>query len=197
MYELFEQLESAEAGARLGLNSGFRTFLNAVNGEPAVRQLSEHVKRSARGADLVFSRLTRLAEEQIDPRYEHPRDAAMAAYLLILSIANEGLHRTAADVVLRASNTWWAKRVAEAGRIDTQTTATSPVQTGDFREVIKVAFDSQSHETLIPARVTYSGLSLFTGAPSKDAVGASMLSLEDALRSVSTKPTSTSLTLAA
>lgn len=160
MQTLFNQLESNETAARHGVASGLRQFLASLSADSAVRSLIARTRKEPEQAGVVFKRLTRLAEEEIDPRYEHPSDTAMAAYLIILNGTDESLYRTAAEVVAGAQNIWWAKKLVDSGRRSNHT-SNEVFSSLDFRVSDRNTFEvSDSLEAMIPVRVTYTGRTL-------------------------------------
>ena len=204
MQDLFEQIESPETAARLGANSGFRHFLGDLGTDPAVREIAIRIRRDPQAVNVLFKRLTRLAETQIDARYEHPSDTALAAYLLVLSLADEGLHRTAAAIVSSVPNTWWARKVAETRRRDTQSAAeaidvATPAQHRNSRQP-PVVVESESYESAIAARITYDGRLIRSDARQSgdaDTTFTDLIAAATRSTAATTTPTNTVLSLAA
>jgi len=197
MNELFQQIEGQEIAARLGVTSGFTQFVAALGCEPAVRSVSALIQNHPEDAALVFKRLTRLAEERIDLRYEHPSDTALSAYLMILRLADEELYKTAVDIVRGLPNIWWAAKLAEARQhsADDHTHAVSQENPGRAAEAPGFRVSSRSLESMISASVTFSGRKLIR-AHRKPAAGSSANDFE-AVRHAATPSTSTDATLQA
>jgi hypothetical protein len=109
--DVLGQIESHDFSALLDVASDLKSFHQAVNARPEFHDLLEHLKNKE-SADAVCDRAHELARWPIDPRDEHPYDAAVATYLLALSMWQEGLAREVAQVVAQSQSWWWADRVA-------------------------------------------------------------------------------------
>jgi hypothetical protein len=71
-------------------------------------------RESVQGAEWrVLERVFELVRRKIEPEYENPWDAALAAYLLFLMSGDVALASVAADAVLECPNCWWSRKVAE------------------------------------------------------------------------------------
>jgi hypothetical protein len=108
------RIEAHAFAAMVNLASNFKTFLRILVAQPEVQALLA----AAKGADGtiiadVLLRLLHLTGRPFDPRYEHPDDAAMAAYLVVLYLRSEDLADIGAAAVLQCQQCWWARRVAE------------------------------------------------------------------------------------
>jgi hypothetical protein len=64
----------------------------------------------------VSTRAIELAKAPTDDAYEHPADAALAAYLWLLTTRDQKLSETVAETVLACRECWWARKVAERVR---------------------------------------------------------------------------------
>jgi hypothetical protein len=109
------EIESAEFAARVNVASDGRTFVRALCAEPAVSALADRIRGDDGPSvtDILSRRVARLAGQATDVRYEHPGDAALAAYLWLIALAFPDAARAAAAGVLERPNLWWARKVAE------------------------------------------------------------------------------------
>jgi hypothetical protein len=121
--EAITAIETHEFAARLGAASDWASLLTALeSAEPVVDLL-----RDTSNARRVAERVIDLAAREIDPRYEHPLDAALTAYLVALSRMDRDLAELAATVVLRIPQLWWASKVARQTLLETNTRSTAEV----------------------------------------------------------------------
>src|SRR6266404_2381083 len=110
--EVTTTIESHGFSARVNAASDLSTFLRAVLAESAVAELILLLGRQ----DVAFKILRRtvaLVAEKVNYRYEHPRDAAIATYLWLLSDRYPLLAKAAAEAAILISRSWWASRTAE------------------------------------------------------------------------------------
>ncbi len=108
-------IESQAFSARVNVASDLSTLLRAVLAESAVAELILLLGRQD-GQDVAFRLLRRtvtLVAERVNYRYEHPRDAAIATYVWLLSGSYPLLAMVAAEAAVLVSRSWWASRVAE------------------------------------------------------------------------------------
>jgi len=112
MDELFEAIESDRFSSIVNVASDFRQFIRALMATPEVRQLFD-AKSVPEAVWRVFERALELVGRNIDPEYENPWDAALAAYLLFLMAGDVTLGSVAAAAVLKCPNCWWSRKVAE------------------------------------------------------------------------------------
>lgn len=109
---VFAVLEGSRFAAEVNVASNLKIFLRALVSQPAVQELATAM--SVRGVcEQVCERVEELARQEILAEYEHPSDAAMAAYLWLLSTRDEELAARAASRVTVCPNCWWAAKVAE------------------------------------------------------------------------------------
>lgn len=94
--------------------SGTRAFYNAVSREPVTRDLFREMSRSGEAREYVLGELENLARLNVDPRYENPHDAALAALLWLAYFTDEKLADIAASAVDVAPQCWYAKKFARA-----------------------------------------------------------------------------------
>jgi hypothetical protein len=97
--EVMEKIEGQDFSTMVNLASDFRTFLRILEPQPEVVALGGAMS-SEQTTRAVFRRATELAEAPTDDAYEHPADAALAAYLWLLSTRDQKLSETVAETVL-------------------------------------------------------------------------------------------------
>lgn len=110
--ECVSEIESPEYAARVNLASDYGTFLKGVTLERTTPELALQLRDQGIGLRLV-GRVVRMASQKVDHRYEHPYDAAMAAYVWLLAGTQPSLARIAANAAICVARSWWANRVAE------------------------------------------------------------------------------------
>jgi hypothetical protein len=108
-------IEGQRFSALTNLASDFRTFLRILIEQPEVRALSS-ATQSDQVTIAVFERLLTLAGSPTEAGYEHPADAAMAAYLWLLSTKDRDYSEIAAETVLGCGQCWWSRKMAEQVR---------------------------------------------------------------------------------
>lgn len=111
--ELIGEIGSAQFSAHVNIASDMTTFFVAAREHKAVQALGELLKKDPMLSVRVLREIQRFAEEGMDPRYEHPKDAAMAVLVWLLSFHDMGLAIMAAAVVSQARNTWWTKKISD------------------------------------------------------------------------------------
>jgi hypothetical protein len=107
-----EKIEGHSFAAIVNLASDLRTFLRILASQPEVHALAAAM-RSDDVTLEVFRRVTDLARSPSEEPYEHPADAAMAAYLWLLDRRERELSEIAAEMVLGCERCWWSKKLAE------------------------------------------------------------------------------------
>jgi hypothetical protein len=110
--ELFREIESHRLSALVNVASNFKTFLRALQEQPEVQRLAAAMQ-SPDIVKAVAERVAALARTESDPELEHPADAALAAYLWLLSDRDDQSARLAASAVSECARVWWARKVAE------------------------------------------------------------------------------------
>lgn len=108
----FADIESDRFWAAVNVANNLKTFLRALELEPSVRDLLAVMDDPA-ARTAVYERVLALAVEPGDPGYEHRADAALAAYVWVLSQRDEKLATAAATAVGRCRGCWWSRKVAE------------------------------------------------------------------------------------
>jgi hypothetical protein len=108
-----ERIEGHPFAAVVNLASDLRTFLRIVEDQPDVQALDAAMSQSPEVAKQLLQRALELVSSPADEGYEHPADAALAAYLHLLQREAPLLAGTAARAVLAGGAFWWARKVAE------------------------------------------------------------------------------------
>jgi hypothetical protein len=109
--EALEKIEGDAFAAVVNLASDFRTFLRILASQPESEALASALGSEA-VAQQVFARVLELTQGPVDETYEHPADAALAAYLWLLNGVDGQRSRAGAEAVLQARQCWWARQVA-------------------------------------------------------------------------------------
>jgi hypothetical protein len=106
------EVEGPLFSAEMNLAAGKQAFNRNMKEHPLFGQLREFAKRPD-GQAAIAKRISDLASQSIDTRYEHPADVAFSAYLTILDeIAEQDVVAQAASAVMAASNCSWAVGVS-------------------------------------------------------------------------------------
>ncbi|MCI0459535.1 MAG: hypothetical protein L0Z62_21510 [Gemmataceae bacterium] len=111
--EAMEQIESPRFSALVNLASNLRTFLRIVADQPEVQALALAML-TPEGIAAVVGRFTALVAQPGEEGYEHPGDAALAAYLWLLGQRDPEQAERAAVALAGAGRCWWARKVAES-----------------------------------------------------------------------------------
>ncbi len=106
--EALREIESHKFAAHLNVASDFRTFLRAAEREESVRTLFRELTYSDR-RERLFTRVLQLTNEQVDLRYQNPRDTALAVYVWLTSLQDWNLARVISQAVAQAPQCWWAR----------------------------------------------------------------------------------------
>jgi hypothetical protein len=107
-----KEIKSHEFAARLNVVSSMASFFAAANKEPAVTSLYQDISESGEAREEVLGLIHDLCQIEIDRRYENPSDTALAVLLWLTVYAAPDYSYMAADLVDRASQCWYAKKLA-------------------------------------------------------------------------------------
>lgn len=110
--ELFHVIESREMELRLSAASGLHVFVKGANSQPEVATLIDAARSDTLVEYGVLIRLTNLASQDCDPRFENPCDTAIAIYFGVLREVNSPLIDMSAISISGARNLWWASKLA-------------------------------------------------------------------------------------
>jgi hypothetical protein len=125
--QLFDAIESDRFAAAVNVANNLKTFLRALAQEQEVRELAE-LMESQEGRRAVSERAVTLASTPVAQGYEHPVDAALAAYVWLLSVCHDELLKAAVAAVGQAQQCWWSRKIAERA----MSAALPPVQPMDL-----------------------------------------------------------------
>lgn len=112
--QALSDIESHEFAARLNVVSDMRSFFAAAGKEPAVGAVYTGLRESGELREEVLGRINDLAHLQVDLRYENPKDTPLAILLWLATFTGADYPQTAANVVDRAPQCWYAKKLARA-----------------------------------------------------------------------------------
>ena len=110
--QALKEIESHEFDARLSVVSSMRIFFRAAANEQSVKVLYDSLLQSGETREEVFGRIHELSHLEVDRRYENPRDTSLVILLWMISFAAPGMVELAADLVDRAPQCWYAKKLA-------------------------------------------------------------------------------------
>jgi hypothetical protein len=114
LHSIMLDVESDAFSAQANLASGWTIFRAALLENATTTRLSSILRDSPKNVETIVNRVQALVNAQIDHRYANPYDVALAAYLWSLSAVDPGTARIAAEIVLGARQTWWARETASA-----------------------------------------------------------------------------------
>jgi hypothetical protein len=109
---LFPTIESHEFAATVNLASDFKTLVRILQAEQPVQALAGSLQ-DPNEREAVGARVLALVKDEGGEGYEHPQDAALAAYLWLLAGRDARLASVAAAAVAKAPRCWWARKMAE------------------------------------------------------------------------------------
>lgn len=109
--ELFAAIESPAFETLVSPESSLRRILKLLDSSKEVKRLSRLIRDDSGVAEIVLSRMTRVAGMSVDFRFRHPRDIALAAYLYAIVISSPALLLLACRIVLTAQNTWLSSQI--------------------------------------------------------------------------------------
>ena len=126
--EALDTVEGQEFDIRLNIASDYGTFFKAASREPAVRLLVSAMLTSGDAREEVLGRIDDLARLDVDPRYQHPYDTAMAILVWATYYTAPLQVNRAASAIEHTPRTWYSRKLAS--RIINP----SPNGTGNDRE---------------------------------------------------------------
>lgn len=109
--EVLQQVESTEVSVTLNVASSYWPFIREARKLEAVHSLMTLLRTDASLAARVLDRIRLLCNKEVDPRYEHPDDTAIAIYLDALATIGSDVLGEAAQLVQDTHELWWAKRI--------------------------------------------------------------------------------------
>lgn len=146
---LFKEIESLQFSATLNLASGLSVARSILEQNITIQQLSREISNSSTKQYLVFKKLLTLLPLNPEPEYAHPHDAAIAAYLYVLSLIPSKLGLLAVEKVLQTPQLWWSRRLAKTLEI-VKTAITSESTTTRWIAFSETLFNFKS-KSFIPA----------------------------------------------
>jgi len=129
--ETFNDIESISFAVRLNLASGIKHFIQLLRNEPSVKALINAMNKDIRLKADIFDRVVELSKRLFDKGYEHPNDAAIAAYVWLLGIMDpeKDTWKAAADIATSIPQTWWARKISKfIDQTDSSITVANPTQ---------------------------------------------------------------------
>jgi hypothetical protein len=113
LQSLFEQIEGIEFATGIDILSGFKILLHTLNEDNTLLALTEELEQYPEQKQNVFQRIQLLLEENEQPEFMHPYDAALAGYLHVLSRVDIPLTHKAIEAILQTPQLWWSRRLAQ------------------------------------------------------------------------------------
>jgi len=109
--EAVARIEGLPFSALVNLASDLRTFLRILEAQPEFQVLHDATEEEET-TRLILNRVGELVRLSVDDAYEHPAEAALAAYLWLLK-AHQKQAEPAVAMVLGCRQCWWARKVGE------------------------------------------------------------------------------------
>lgn len=147
--EAIKEIESHIFAAKLNVASDIRTFFVAARRENAVGQLLLALA-SSEVREQVLMRSLELAGQAVDPRYENPRDTALAVYVWLMSLKDWLLTEIMAEAIGQAPQCWWARKISRELLLGTRTRSSAGQDVRDFTGSPKVRHSSDGGEVVLP-----------------------------------------------
>ena len=126
--EAVQKIESQEFAISMNVASGVGTFFNNLSKDRNVSEVLKAMVESGEAREEILGRLQEMSQMETDRRYEHPKDTALAAFLWLTLFAAPDYSQIAADLVDRAPQCWYAKKLARKVLLPAKST------TADFPE---------------------------------------------------------------
>jgi hypothetical protein len=105
--EIMQGIEQYRFSSELNVAAGTKAFRRGLREHDLVRRLAELAKEPATRV-TVAKRVEELSQAEIDTQYENRFDAALSAYLMVLSdTAQPETVAKAASAAAEAPNCWW------------------------------------------------------------------------------------------
>ena len=115
--QIFRKIESPEFALTLGLSGSRTRAMQTLVRLPEVEDLLKVLGEDVEATRMVANRAATLVETEIDLRYTHPADAAIAVYLRALDILNSDLALVLASTMARLrTNLWWSLPIIDSLR---------------------------------------------------------------------------------
>lgn len=109
---VFEQIEGLEFSTYINLASDFRTFIDVLGDQACIRALLDGINSTDDYLEVLYH-VIELCNLEIDKRYRHPMDAALAAYLYALLQKHPKIALAAAKNIRHLPNLWWASMMTD------------------------------------------------------------------------------------
>lgn len=107
-----QEIKSQQFAARLNVVSSMSLFFAAANKEPAVLSLYKDMGESGEAREEILGLIHDLSQLEIDRRYENPNNTALTILLWLTRFTAPDYSYMAADLVDRAPQCWYAKKLA-------------------------------------------------------------------------------------
>jgi hypothetical protein len=164
--DVMKAIEQDEFSAEMNLAAGTRAFRRSVSGHDLFLRLTKLAKENP---SEVAERIESISRLDVDVAYENRLDAALSAYLMVLSdVAEPEVVAKAGQAVLRTPKCWWAAGLAR--ELLLETVATGAIGAGvDWHEAIHARFAEWFNQIRIPSNDNLTKkwlLALSAGQPS-------------------------------
>ena len=106
------EIESPDYAANMNVVSSMHAFFNTASKDPIVLEAYRHMLESGEAREAALGRIHDLSCLEVDRRYENPNDTPLAVFLWLTLFAAPDYVGMAADLVDRAPQCWYAKKLA-------------------------------------------------------------------------------------
>ena len=110
--QALSEIESPDFAANMNVVSSMHAFFNTASKEPIVLEAYRHMLESGEAREAALGRIHDLSFLEVDRRYENPNDTPLAILLWLTQFAAPDYVDMAADLVDRAPQCWYAKKLA-------------------------------------------------------------------------------------
>jgi hypothetical protein len=111
LYRAMQHIESMQFQVETGVASGYPLFCQIARDDEQFRVLKEEAKSEV-VQQIIRGRICEFLVEDVDCRYQHPRDTPVAAYLLILTDYVDLRKVKFVSDIADCSRFFWAKKTA-------------------------------------------------------------------------------------
>jgi hypothetical protein len=110
---LLTAVKSFEFQSMFSIASGYSMFMRIMQDSEIINKLIDAVRDNDTRLSVVVDALQALLDKDIDPRYQHPDDTAIACLLYALVQTDNLRALLMSAKVIETKNLFWAYKIAE------------------------------------------------------------------------------------
>ncbi|MCI0709177.1 MAG: hypothetical protein L0154_03355 [Chloroflexi bacterium] len=153
---LFSKIETLEFEVNLAIASG-STLFNMILAEHAlIQEFRRMLRESSENKYKTLKRIQYLLTEEAEPRFVHPNDIFIAAYLWALNKVDTTFAFYASRLVLDTPQLWWARIIAKEiiERFSARMSQPQVVDVSTSEDTIDVRFTPASNVPYVQGNLT-------------------------------------------